>query len=100
MTEYNGPNVYRIMDAHPAAMIEFSGEELSILIQIVNWARGNVPDEAHSRVIADIEGRIHLALQEMRKKFITPNGERRAYAAPDLPAQPVDEPVHEPVEES
>jgi hypothetical protein len=81
VTEYNGPNVYRVVDVHPAAEIEFSGEEINEMIPALGWARMQFPDEAPNRkVLDDVIDRLRRAYTEIRMKQVKVEGERKRYA--------------------
>jgi hypothetical protein len=81
MTEYNGPNVYRVMDVHPAVEIEFSGEEINAMIPALAWARLQFPGESpDQKVLDDVTDRLRRAYTAMRIKDAKIEGERKRYA--------------------
>lgn len=80
MTEYNGPNVYRVIDVHPAVEVEFSGEEINAMIHALGWARLQFPSESPDQtVLEDVNDRLRRAYTAMRAKHATIEGERKRY---------------------
>jgi hypothetical protein len=82
MTEYNGPNVYRVIDVHPAVEIELSGEEVEALINAVSYVRMQFRSapQPEPDVLDDVVHRLHMARTAIRAKHYTVNGERKRYA--------------------
>ncbi len=82
--QYDGPNVYRVYDIHPAVSIEFSGEELDTLLKFISIGRssmfynqGTGAPSAEQETVTDILDRVYRAQTAMRAKFYDTKGERK-----------------------
>lgn len=81
--EYNGPNVYRVIDVHPAASVELSLAELEVLTTALRMMESYIPHgHAQSQIAQDVQARLFMAMQAIRKA-VPPGaaeGERKVWA--------------------